>query len=127
MLVADAPNTPNITPAELLKQAQQAVEAESKMASELTKTLPPLLMSIANEAIQEVAPDEEPEQAVIRLADEWDNRHIKAAYTAILWYYEDSLKSSYGSYDDLMSRISMVDVAEDLLNMLKKGWLAVRC
>ena len=121
MLAADAPNT-TTTPAELLKQAQQSIEAEVEMASELTKTLPPLLMSIANRAIQEIAPDEEPEQAAIRLAAEWDNRRIKAAYTAILWYYEDSLKSSpYDSYEDLMTRLSMVDVTEDLLKVLKKG------
>ena len=121
MLAADAPNT-TTTPAELLKQAQQSIEAEVKMASELTKTLPPLLMSIANRAIQEIAPDEEPEQAAIRLAAEWDNRYIKSTYTVILWYYEDSLKSSpYGSYDDLMTRLSMVDATEELLKMLKKG------
>ena len=116
--------TSNATPAQLLKRAQQEVEAEVKMASESTKTLPPLLMSIANRAIQEVAPDEEPEQAAVRLAAEWDNRHIKAVYTAILWYYENSLKSSpspYSSYDDLMTRLSMVDATEDLLKMLKKG------
>lgn len=121
MLTADVPNN---TPDKLLKQAQQVVEAEVKMASESTKTLPPLLISIANRAIQEVAPGEEPEQAAVRLATEWDNRHIKAAYTAILWYYENSLKSSpspYSSYDDLMTRLSMVDVTEDLLKMLKKG------
>ena len=119
MLAVDAPNT---SPTELLKQAQQAVEAEVKMASELTKTLPPLLMSIANRAIQEIAPDEEPEQAAIRLAAEWDNRYIKSAYTAILWYYEDSLDSSpYSSYDDLMTRLSMVDATEELLEMLKRG------
>ncbi len=121
MITADAFHA---TPDEMLKRAQKEVEAEVKMASESTKTLPPLLMSIANRAIQEVAPGEEPEQAAVRLATEWNNRHIKAAYTAILWYYENSLKSSpspYSSYDDLMTRLSMVDVTEDLLKMLKKG------
>ena len=92
------------------------------MASESTKTLPPLLMSIASRAIQEVAPDEEPEQAALRLAAEWDNRYVKTTYCALLRYYEDYLNPSvYSFYDDPLIRNSMMDVTEDLLKMLKKG------
>ena len=118
MLTAD---TLKATPHKLLKHAQQAVELESA-PSGLAETLPPLLMCIANKAMAEVAPDEKPEDAALRLADEWNNRHIKAAYTAILWYYEDYLNpSSLGGNDDPMVRLNMVDVTEDLLDMLKKG------
>ena len=113
-------NAANTTPYELLKQAQKAVELESAPA-ELAKTLPPLLMSIANGAIAKVAPDEQPEQAARRLSAERNNHHIQAAYNALLWYYEDSLDPSpRSSYDDPLIRLNLVDVTEDLLKMLAK-------
>ena len=48
-------NAADTTPDELLKQAQKAVDLEFAPA-ELAKTLPPMLMSVENKVIAEVAP-----------------------------------------------------------------------
>ena len=106
--------TPNANPDELLEQARHALKSGSS-------ELPALLMSAANKAIAEIAPGEDPEKAALRLAAEWNDRHIKAAYTSLLWYYKDSLNPSRFCDYDYQRMDNLVDVAEDLLEMLKEG------
>ena len=94
--------------ATLLAKARRAHEREREKA-------PDLLLKAIQQRVREICPDEDPWDAVRRLAEEHDDRAIRGTYWYVMSIADDQKRNL--PYDDESWEINM-DMAEILIETL---------